>query len=109
MSKEEMLAYVEKAFVGKAPETIPAFLREFTTQALTIMDADKDGTVSKAAFTRHVLTSFPGEDPAHEFTRLDRGGDGSITADDLHTAAFAFFTDPPPDCPARWLRAGVSV
>lgn len=110
VSKDELLAHMEKAMVGKSPDTTPGYLREFTSAVFTLMDADKSGKVSKAEFeqylTAHNVTA-PGA--VNEFAQLDRDRDGSITSDDLHIAAYNFFTAPDPGYPEHWLGAVVSV
>ncbi|MCX4751189.1 EF-hand domain-containing protein [Kitasatospora sp. NBC_01287] len=106
VSREEMLNHVERAMVGRSPDTLPEYLRKFTAGAFTLMDADRTGTVSKAEFEQYLKArNTPAAD---EFAWLDRDRDGSITLDDLHIAAFTFFNSPI-DCPRNWLLAAASA
>ncbi|MFJ2608016.1 EF-hand domain-containing protein [Streptomyces sp. NPDC087425] len=106
VSKEELLAFVEKAMVGKTPDTMPAFVRQLTTEVFALMDTEKNGQVSKDQFARYLNAyTYSSSGAEEEFTRLDRDGDGNLTVDELQHATFAYFTDPETDAPQRWLHA----
>ncbi|MEV7659611.1 EF-hand domain-containing protein [Streptomyces anulatus] len=106
VSKEEMLAYVERSMVGRTPETLPDFVRHIADAAFGLMDTDRTGKVDKAEFEQYLALpshNTPAASAADEFTQLDRDGDGTLTVVDLHIATHAFFTDPCPGCPEQWL------
>lgn len=110
VSKDEMVLYVEKAMAGKTADSLPDFLRRFADGAFALMDADENGKVSKSEFEQYLKArniTEPGA--ADEFAQLDRDGDGSLVPDDLHNAAFTFFTFPDVGCPQHWLYAAATV
>ncbi|MER8187545.1 EF-hand domain-containing protein [Kitasatospora sp. NPDC094015] len=106
VGKEEMLAYVERAILGKDADAMPEFLRTLAAGAFQVMDADGNGKVDKAEFERY-LKARNVTDPAaaNEFAKLDRDRDGSLTAADLRAGIHVFFTEVDRDVPQQWLMA----
>ncbi|MFJ2633941.1 EF-hand domain-containing protein [Streptomyces sp. NPDC087422] len=109
VSKIELLNYVDKAMVGTTPETLPDYIREFVSTVFAVMDTDRSGKVSRAAFeeylkARHADASV--DTVGYEFEHLDRDHDGFLTLGDLQAAAHGFFTAPD-GVPGSWLLAAV--
>ncbi|MFF9373800.1 EF-hand domain-containing protein [Streptomyces griseoluteus] len=102
VSKDELLAYIERAAVGKRVDEIPAYLTATADAVFGLMDTGKSGKVDKTEFERylkaHNLTA------GDEFAKLDRDSDGSLTKADLRTVMLHFLASPDP-APEQWLLA----
>ncbi|MFJ2510148.1 EF-hand domain-containing protein [Streptomyces griseoviridis] len=109
VSREELLSYVDKAMVGTTPETLPEYVRDFVSTVFAVMDPDRSGRVSRAAFEEYLKAQHAdvsADAVGYEFEHLDRDHDGFLTLGDLQTAAHAFFTAPEA-IPGCWLLAAV--
>ncbi|MFD7879451.1 EF-hand domain-containing protein [Streptomyces sp. NPDC059766] len=110
VTKDEMLACVEKTMIGKSVSGTPAYIREVPAGVFKLMDTDGNGKVSKGEFEQYLRArNVTDPNAAREFARLDRDGDGSLTVDDLNHANHHFFTAPEVDVPELWLLAAVSA
>ncbi|MFE2578921.1 EF-hand domain-containing protein [Streptomyces sp. NPDC059378] len=110
VTKQEMLACVERTMVGKSVSDAPAYIREVTAGVFKLMDTDGNGKVSKGEFEQYLKArNITDPNAAGEFARLDRDGDGSLTVEDLNYANHHFFTAPEANVPEHWLLAAVSA
>ena len=68
------------------------------------MDTDKDGKVSVPEYSAY-LTAWGTTDAEiiEPFRRLDRDGDGYLTADELRQNAEEFFFSDDPEAAGNWL------
>ncbi|MGW5047563.1 EF-hand domain-containing protein [Streptomyces griseoluteus] len=102
VSQNELLAYIERAAVGKSVDEIPGYLTAAADAVFGLMDTDQSGKVDKTEFEQylkaHNLTA------GDEFTKLDRDSDGSLDKADLRTAMLHFLGSPDPAA-ERWLLA----
>ncbi|WP_165425593.1 EF-hand domain-containing protein [Streptomyces sp. BK022] len=102
VSTNELLAYIERAAVGKRVDEMPAYLTATADAVFGLMDTDKSGKVDKAEFEQYLKAH--NLNVGAEFSQLDRDGDGSLTKADLRTAMLHFLASPDP-APEQWLLA----
>ncbi|MFI9645046.1 EF-hand domain-containing protein [Streptomyces sp. NPDC052040] len=102
VSKDELLAYIERAVVGKSVDTIPAYLTATADATFRLMDTEGNGKVGKSEFEQYLKAH--NLSAADEFPKLDRDNDGSLTNADLRTAMLHFLASPDP-APEQWLLA----
>ncbi|MFJ6809128.1 EF-hand domain-containing protein [Streptomyces anulatus] len=108
VSRQEIRAYLDNSLSTKTLDELPAPIRDFTTKTFALMDTNKAGSVSYEEFDAYLKARTTTPDSASDFKRIVRSG-SKFKVEDLHRAAFAFFTEPEDSCPELWLRAAVSV
>jgi hypothetical protein len=69
------LLWTTPGLAGGSAATVPAQARENAAAVAALMDANRDGRISKAEFARH--NGLPGR-----FATLDADGDGALTKDE---------------------------
>jgi Ca2+-binding EF-hand superfamily protein len=94
----EYLAAYEHLLVAREP------IVGIAQAIIALVDADRDGRIVEGEYVALLRAYDIAEDGAREaFRRLDRDGDGAVTADELLADAEEFFYGDNPDAPGNWL------
>jgi len=85
-------------------EQFTAMMMGIVRTIITLLDTDKDGKVSVPEYSAY-LTAWGTTDAEiiETFRRLDRDGDGYLTADELRQNAEEFFFSDDPEAAGNWL------
>lgn len=87
------------------PQAARAILGALAEAFLTVADADRSGTVDAGEFFVFQRGHFVGlsrDDADEAFRRLDRDGDGALSAEEFTTAIVEFWTSRDPEAPGNW-------
>eukprot|EP00026_Physarum_polycephalum_P016767 Phypoly_transcript_17763.p1 GENE.Phypoly_transcript_17763~~Phypoly_transcript_17763.p1 ORF type:complete len:187 (+),score=38.14 Phypoly_transcript_17763:99-659(+) len=100
ISKDELLAGVEKYFIGKTPETVPDWWKAHVLQAFEAVDINGDGDLSveeKVSFVKRLVPSASEADITAAYAwGIKQGSSGKYDATTLSRIVFKWATDPNP-------------
>ncbi|EYF03836.1 EF-hand domain-containing protein [Chondromyces apiculatus] len=102
------LAEYKAAFAAgmlETPESFSASYVPYINAVIDIADVDGDGKLTVSDETRWMgtLMNVPEQDARDGFHRIDKDGDGLITASDLVETIRGYYFDETPESPGHWL------